>query len=335
MKRICRTIALILCAAALLSFSGCFFDLDLEYYEDETDGEFDNVTDNETEIISVPEENSNSGNPFWIDKSKLADNYLIEGTSSDGHSFGTRGSCCDITGRTVVITVLYDSLDGVWDFDSDSGVLDQYLYSMYTATEWIKQQAAAYGYNDSYYYFNWKVFPNLVYHGSVNLSFADAMNRNEIQREFAMQFDVDRIMEDYSAKNVAFFFLYKTDTSNKAPSTAHNALIAVDAPYKFEYVDLPIFYCGGYEPPAVYAHEFLHLFGAQDLYCGGDLVTREYAYYQNTANTNDIMRTQSNISTGKYDYDGITNEFSEIDAYYTLLTDYSRDVSEWGLGEVR
>lgn len=320
MKRILKTMSLMLCAAMSLLVSGCFVNSDFDEKNIET-------------YNSAVLEELDDSNPYWVDKTKLSESYLVQGMYSDGYSFGSRGCCSDITARTVVITVLYDSLDGVWDLNKDSGMLDRYLYNMYIATEWMKQQTASYGYDNSYYYFNWKVYPNLVYHGSVDLSMKDAKAKKEIQREFAMQFDVDRIMEDYNARNVAFFFLYKTDTSNEVRAVTHNALVAFDAPYKFEYVDLPMFYKGEYEPPSVYAHEFLHLFGAQDLYRGGDLITQEYADYQKLTKTNDIMRIQYDINTGEYRYDRITNEFSEIDAYYTFLTNNSEDVKHWGLGE--
>lgn len=320
MKRILKTIPLMLCIAMSLLVSGCFVNSDFDEKNIET-------------YNSAVLEELDDSNPYWVDKTKLSESYLVQGMSSDGNSFDSRGSCRDITARTVVITVLYDCLDGTWDINEDSAMLDRYLYNMYIATEWMKQQTASYGYDNSYYYFNWKVYPNLVYHGSVDLSMKDAKAKKEIQREYAMQFDVDRIMQDYNARNVAFFFLYKTDTSNEVRAVTHNALVAFDAPYKFEYVDLPMFYKGEYEPPSVYAHEFLHLFGAQDLYRGGDLITQEYADYQNLSKTNDIMRIQYDINTAEYRYDRITNEFSEIDAYYTFLANSSDDVKHWDLGE--
>jgi len=278
---------------------------------------------------------SDQSNPFWVDTSRMLDNYMTEGTYSDGANWDYKGGCHKLGARTVVITVLASCKEGKWDMNSksDQKLLNQNLYNMYTATEWLKEQATAYGYNDSYYYCNWKEFPNLVYQTYVEGNYSAAKQNLEQRRNYIMQFEIERIKADYNAENVAFVFLYKTRKENTEPSSAHYAFKAVDTPYKFEYIDMPIYYCNQYEPPAVYAHEMLHLFGAQDLYCANMLISQEYVDYHEKNNTNDIMRTQRDIKTGKFYYKGITNELSEIDAYYTYLTDYSADVEQWNLGQ--
>ena len=84
--------------------------------------------------------------------------------------------------------------------------------------------------------------------------------------------------------------------------------------------------------PAVYAHEILHLYGANDLYYANDAITELYVEHCKQSNSNDIMYADYDI-TGKPAPDRITNEYTELDAYYTGLTDTSREVEQWNLGK--
>ena len=42
------------------------------------------------------------------------------------------------------------------------------------------------------------------------------------------------------------------------------------------------------------------------------------------------MRVDYDPDTYQYSYDSITNEITDITAYYIGLTDYSETVNEWG-----
>ena len=83
--------------------------------------------------------------------------------------------------------------------------------------------------------------------------------------------------------------------------------------------------------PACFAHEILHTFGAPDLYYAGmSNITQEYIDQIKDSGLNDIMRITSDPNTYQYVYDDITNEITDITAYYVGLTDHSDTVTEWG-----
>ena len=78
---------------------------------------------------------------------------------------------------------------------------------------------------------------------------------------------------------------------------------------------------GQVNPPAVYAHETLHTFSAPDLYTTDPdfgITSRNLSGLQDKY-PNDIMLTCSDLSTGEYVYDRITNEITEVTASYIGL----------------
>ncbi len=75
-----------------------------------------------------------------------------------------------------------------------------------------------------------------------------------------------------------------------------------------------------------YAHEILHLFGAPDLYEARQGITQEYVDHLEKTDSRDIM---FNSYRGDWDSGRVT--FSELDAYYTGLTDRCEDVETYGL----
>ena len=74
---------------------------------------------------------------------------------------------------------------------------------------------------------------------------------------------------------------------------------------------------GRKNPPAVFAHEMLHCFGAYDLYetDSGSPITQKYVDHLMSNHPNDLMN-----HCFFSDYDLITNVFSNVDAYYVGLT---------------
>ncbi len=87
---------------------------------------------------------------------------------------------------------------------------------------------------------------------------------------------------------------------------------------------------GRKNPPAVFAHEMLHCFGAYDLYetDSGSPITQKYVDHLMSNQPNDLMN-----HCFFSDYDLITNVFSDVDAYYVGLTGPCADVKKWGLGK--
>ena len=88
--------------------------------------------------------------------------------------------------------------------------------------------------------------------------------------------------------------------------------------------------------PAGIAHEMLHAFGAPDLYCAdvyGDNygVSEELVNYYEEIQSNDLMFTNYDRITGDSYYDRISNDFTDLDAYYCGIIDRPAEADEWGL----
>ncbi|SFG59349.1 hypothetical protein SAMN04487761_1291 [Lachnospiraceae bacterium C7] len=144
--------------------------------------------------------------------------------------------------------------------------------------------------------------------------------------------DVNGLMAKYKADNVVFLTCMNTDENSQAVTCTRNWYEGMPSPYEIVYM-----YNVDYQevnPPAVYAHEILHTFGAPDLYAKSTELnfSDEFMNYVRTSMGNDLMYTCSDKPTGSYLYDSITNEVSELDAYYCGLTNDSSVVRQFGLG---
>lgn len=78
-------------------------------------------------------------------------------------------------------------------------------------------------------------------------------------------------------------------------------------------------------PPATYAHEILHAFGAPDLYYVDTGIPQEFVDYCSQTGCNDIMFT---VNAGET----IDSDFTPIDAYYVGIGARPAEADEWGLG---
>ncbi len=128
-------------------------------------------------------------------------------------------------------------------------------------------------------------------------------------------------------------FLINSPESNEL--TSCTTTWSEDNDYPYEMCFMFMHTDGEEEMPASFAHEILHTFGAPDLYMADEDgnnfgITQEYVDALEVSNSNDIMFTTYDAITQEPHYDKITNEFTEIDAYYVGLCDSSEVVEDWG-----
>ena len=141
-----------------------------------------------------------------------------------------------------------------------------------------------------------------------------------------------KLLTKYKADNIIYNVYLNAPKSDKYRSYCHPSLYSEVSAGKY-YPEICVFvpYGRGREnTPAVFAHEMLHCFGAYDLYETNSQspITQKYVDYLMSHNPNDLMN-HCYFS----DYDIITNEFSDVDAYYVGLTRSCSDVKKWGLGK--
>lgn len=124
--------------------------------------------------------------------------------------------------------------------------------------------------------------------------------------------------------NVVYFFLFNTPYEHTPNPWSLGFLSSPD--YDIEYVNLYIRFGDVFDaPPATYAHEILHAFGAPDLYYVDTGIPQEFVDYCSQTGCNDIMFT---VNAGET----IDSDFTPIDAYYVGIGARPAEADEWGLG---
>ncbi len=245
------------------------------------------------------------------------------------------GSAETPCGRTVIVSIFGDDPNYSWDFESetDLAAIDNINNYMGIAADFIEQTVADYG-KSAEFITDFQANDDLFY----SVSFDDDMTDwnytdTDVWGFIDENIDTDSIMKKYDADNLIFFFVLNTDENTEAVTCTRNWYEGMDYPYEVVY--LYNIGSGLVNCPAVYAHEILHTFGAPDLYMEDEYYGIDGAALDYVAERlpSEIMYTCSDISTGEYLYDRVSNEVSGLTAYYIGLTDESEIVAELGLRE--
>ncbi|MBQ4256748.1 MAG: hypothetical protein II714_03740 [Oscillospiraceae bacterium] len=250
------------------------------------------------------------------------------------------GSVGAMEGRAVVITVFAEDATTSWDFTlaADRKTRDHSLLYQGMAADYLEKSAAEWGKEIEFVY-NWETDPYLRYDAVFEDDLVYDDDGYDIYDEWeyidTSLPDMDTIKKKYKADHVIYMFLFNTPPECEEVSNTRNYYEGLAYPY-----EVCNMFCHSEdieECPSAYAHEMLHTFGAPDLYtpeteylknCG---VTQRYVDYCAMAYPNDIMVTVYDEKTYLPRYDRITNEITEITAYYVGLTDHCDDVIIYGL----
>lgn len=245
------------------------------------------------------------------------------------------GSAETPCGRTVIVSIFGDDPNYSWNFESetDLAAIDNINNYMGIAADFIEQTVADYG-KSAEFITDFQENDDLFY----SVLFDDDMTDwnytdTDVWGFIDENIDTDSIMKKYDADNLIFFFILNTDENTEAVTCTRNWYEGMDYPYEVVYlynIDSGLVNC-----PAVYAHEILHTFGAPDLYMEDEYfgIDGKALDYVAEKLPNEIMYTCSDIGTGEYLYDKVSNEVSGLTAYYIGLTDESKLVDELGLRE--
>lgn len=236
-----------------------------------------------------------------------------------------KGSAGILQGCTLLISIFADDRNTRWDHTSmqDIQIRDNTLLNLRIATEYLSKQVARYGRIATFYY-DWRLYRDL---GCI-ASFTQELVRAdgfmyEFQRNWlAAHFPLDALQAKYRADNIIFLFFFNTDFSNQIRSGCLSTLCSPQC--YLETCNMYVRFNNTIMPPAGYAHEILHAFGAPDLYYANPFIPQAYVDHCISTRSNDIMFTVTGAST-------ITNEFSDIDAYYVGLAARPPEADMWGL----
>ncbi len=256
-----------------------------------------------------------------------------ESLAAKYHANSAYGSARHIHGRTVIVSIYSDDPTNRWNplSDVDKDTIEQTLYYLGIAADWISEQASQYGAKAEFIY-DWEQHPDLMY----RTSFTTELEKDDgtytltvydqQKRYLRNNVDTDALLEKYDADNIIYMFFINSDFSNPAnPVTSPRAYLCGDEFYT-EHINLCVRFDDYYvTAPSTYAHEILHCFGAYDLYYENQVITEDYVMHCAENGSRDIMYY---VTSG----DKIYSEFTELDAYYVGLTDYSQEVEDWNLG---
>lgn len=285
------------------------YDYSDEYYDEYYDGEY---YDGEYYEMGAPE-NTNL---------KTADYPL--------------GTCGEMEGTTLLVSVFLNDSNTSWE-GNESVIYDALKYTG-IATDWISKSASSYGCSCDFIY-DWNEYSDLYYAGTVDTDMLDIDNNPDYIDETGWRFideniDSKALLEKYNANNITYMFYLNAPKSNNSTSCTRNHYEGMVYPYEMCFIYM---FCDGQEEsPAGIAHEILHTFGAPDLY-SEDTTGENYGVPKQLVNelertkSNDIMYATYNIKSGTLDYDKITNDFTDVDAYYVGIIDSCDFVNEWNL----
>lgn len=250
---------------------------------------------------------------------------------------GKLGSAKELDGTTVVVSVFADDTETSWDNDDENKY--KTLEYLGIATDWISDNCARYG-ADAEFIYDWTQYEDLYYTTEFNYD----MTKDEEEPYYAendyveQSVDSEGLMEKYNADNIIYMLYFNNDYSCSTASATYAYVDEDTADYPYEIVNIFTRCDGMDENPASYAHEILHTFGAPDFYKADTDgqnygITQDFVDYNDENYSNDIMYTTFDAETSDPYYDKITNDFTDLVAYYVGLISECSDVDEWGLGE--
>ncbi len=258
-----------------------------------------------------------------------------ESTGGTGVFTGDNGSGNTLTGNIPVISLYVDDANYSWtDSQEDSRTFAHTVRYLDIACRFLMDEASKWGQELNLIY-DFYEDEDLGYFFSIESdSVKDYYNANcEIWYFIENNIDVGALQERYNADSVAIMVYINTDKSIKEVSctTCFYAGYALDSVYEFSYMFMHS--NEEEETPAAFAHEMMHQFSAIDLYLEDEKIglSEEEIEKLESDYPNDIMYTTYEAITWIPVYSAITNEISELDAYYIGWTDHSDLVDEYEL----
>jgi len=245
------------------------------------------------------------------------------------------GSAGALDGKTAVVSIFADSGDYSWDFNSSQDKKTAKTMCDYVgiATGWMEEQSKLWG-KDADFIYDWNKYPQLKYEAKLDANFYD---NNDYANWYYDSWEyVDKhidsldIKKDLNVDNLIYLMFFNSPIDTQMGNSARGYYEGMPCPYEVAWI-----HCARKDnitQPAAIAHEMLHLFGAADLYLKSNIITQKYVDYTKEYNKNDIMYTTYEDGW-KYRYDAITNDISEITAYYIGWTDSCSDVKTYGLAK--
>lgn len=236
------------------------------------------------------------------------------------------GSAKEIKGTTVIVSIFTNDLNTSFNFldEKDAALKSDCLDNLKIASQYLEGEIKNYGFNSKFIY-DFNINNDLIYETSFKENLVlDTSEKYDLQNTYIKEnIPVDKLLKKYKADNIIYFFFFNTPYQNKVKPVAMRYTNEVHI--ENEIINLYIKFGDVYtSPPATYAHEILHTFGAHDLYVVSKNINASYVSYLASIDSNDIMYTVANSKE-------ITNNLSDLDAYYVGLKNESMVQKKWDL----
>lgn len=226
---------------------------------------------------------------------------MQEITDRPRSSYGL-GSAKYLEGRNLLYSLFVDTPQSTWNREE----MEDTLQSLNRAAFYIEETAQEYG-QETELVCDWQENEKLTGKATVDFEIADDKDFvDRLDQEIGVWVesivDYEAMMEEYDAEGIALLVFVNN------PGTSY-AIVYDGTDNPKESV---VFFAG--EPPAVYAHEILHLFGAHDLYRDAEY-SKEITDYLQEAYPSELMRTVTGQKGEIYEED-IVNTVSPVTAYH-------------------
>ncbi|MGN0611876.1 MAG: hypothetical protein ACI4JI_08835 [Ruminiclostridium sp.] len=241
------------------------------------------------------------------------------------------GSADTPEGKTAVVTIFCDDKLTKWDFtsDKDKGIRESDFTALKAATDWISGQAVKYG-KDCEFIIPSDENSDLYYEASFTNTVCDsakALEKAEQWQYIDKNIDSDALKSKYDCRNMIYLLFtngYDEALKNDDEIIINSYVVNVyDKPndYPYELACLAMYEGSAGAVPSVIAHEIIHLYGAPDLYAfdaGGMNYATTVAFvdYCRENVPQEIMLSTRDKETGELLPDSITQEITDITAYY-------------------
>lgn len=302
-------------------------DTDMDYEEDYASGYDDSSYGKENEDI----EDSSTGSAGSVASGR-------DFTSESDYPMGT---CKELEGKTVVMSIAANDATTSWDFNNAADVetLASISNKVFIGLEWIKEQGKNYGKNIEFIY-NWDEDNELFYTADLSADYSSGQSNLQDQKCFIdenLSSYADKLLTKYDADNILFMYYFNEpkDTGFICFATPFQGTErGMDLPYETVCVDKYVY--GAEQGPATYAHEILHLFGAPDLYSvdmdGSNYgMTEEFVSYCEQNHINEIMYSTYDPYNTTIPLDKVSNELTDLTAYYLGWIDSNEECAQFGV----
>lgn len=254
-------------------------------------------------------------------------------------SVDNRGSADYLEGTSAMVVIFADTDNSSWNFDIESQRIKRsnIFSSIEVAAEWIESQGLKYGKSidivyprnekDNVLYYEAKLTGGLPYNYSERNKTSAEAESNFVSRYV----DNEKIRNDYGCKNVTYLIFYNNDSENEFTPFAY-CCYDKELVYGYEFCYFPSVHDDCEIVPAVIAHEYLHTFGAMDMYAVAGFDPAPYNANVNSRDyfienyPTDIMFSTKSPLTDVRESDKIDNEITDVTAYYIGWTEFPSEI---------